>query len=480
MKKIMGLWDIVFMNVAAIIGLRWLPIAAGYGASAISLWVIAAILFFIPLGLVSTELATTWPEEGGLYVWTKKAYGDRMAFLVSWFYWTNTFFFLPALLTFITVTFSFIINPALASNKTFICTTVLIILWTSTVLNIRGLRLLKWIANIGGICGVLLPGLIIATLALVAVFVWHRPVPTDYSWSQWLPHLGSESNIAFLSTLMFSMAGIEITPIIAGETHRPEKTFPRAVFISAIIIVVFYILGTVMMTWMIAPEKIGAASGIMDAFNLITQEFHLPYLVAGMASLIILGGISGANVWSVVPLKMFLESTKEGIIPKYLTHINSNDMPDHALILQSSIISIIVITTALLPSVNMFYEILVLMATIVYFIPYLVMFLAFIKLRKTHANQHRPYKIPGNNSFAYAIAIIGFCSVALAIILPVFAPPKDIITLRALIFYRVEVIAGPVLFFLSGYLLYAIYEHRMRIINLKTISTIKNHIKSIS
>ena len=470
MKKIMGLWDLVFMNIAAIVGLRWMPIAAGYGAAAIPLWIIAALLFFIPLGLVSTELATTWPDEGGLYVWIKKAYGDRLAFLVSWFYWTNTFFFLPALLTFIAVTFSFLINPALATNKTFICTTVLTILWGSTLVNIRGLRLLKWVANIGGTCGVLLPGLIIAILALSAVFIWHRPIQTDYSWSQWLPHLGSESNIAFLSTLMFSMAGIELTPIIAGETREPQKTFPRAVFISAIIIVCFYILGTVMLTWMIAPEKIGAASGIMDAFSLITKEFHLPYLVAGVALLIVLGGIGGANVWSVVPLKMFLESTKEGIMPKYFTHLNNNDMPNHTLILQSSIISVIVITTAFLPSVNMFYEILVLMATIVYFIPYLVMFLAFIKLRKTHANQYRPYKIPGNNLLAYTIAIIGFCSVALAIMLPFLAPPKDIINLRDLIFYRIEVASGPILFFILGYVLYAIYEHRMGIVKRKWLS----------
>lgn len=462
MKKVMGLKDIVLMNVTAIIGLRWLPIAAGYGASAISLWVLAALLFFIPLGLVSTELATTWPDEGGLYVWTKQAYGDRPAFMVSWFYWINTFFYLPSLLTFIAVTLSFLIKPTLATNKLFICTVVMVILWGTTFLNLHGLRFVKMLSNLGGICGILLPGIIIVALGLAAFFIWHRPIPTDYSLSQWLPHLNSGSNIAFLSTLMFSMAGIELTPILAGETKNPQKTFPRALLISAVLIVVFYITGTTMITWMIAPEKIGAASGIMDALTLITKDVGLPFIAMTIATLMMMGGLGGASVWGSVPIKMFFESTKEGVLPKYFIYLNKNDMPSHAILIQSAIVSIVILTTALLPSVNVLYETLVLMATITYFFPYLVMFMAFLKLRYSHAERPRPYRVPGGKPFAYLIALLGFFSVLLAIILPFLAPPKDITTVHDLIFYRIEIATGPILFFILGYAIYALYEYRQK------------------
>lgn len=467
MKKIMGLKDIVLMNIAAIIGLRWLPIAAGYGASAISLWVLAALLFFIPLGLVSTELATAWPDEGGLYVWTKHAYGERPAFLVSWFYWINSFFYLPSLLTFIAVTLAFLFKPSLASNKIFICSTVLTILWGTTFINVRGLNFVKWLANLGGTCGTLLPGVIIVVVGLVAVFIWHRPIPTDYSLTQWLPHLDSGSNIVFLSTLMFSMAGIELTPILAGETKDPQKTFPRALLISTILIVGFYIIGTTMITWMIAPEKVGTASGIMDALTLITKDLGVPFVAMAIAALMVLGNLGGASVWGVVPIKMFFESTKTGVLPKYFTYLNKNDMPSHAIIIQAVIVSIVVLATALLPSVNVFYETLVLMATVTYFIPYLIMFMAFLKLRRTHPHKPRPYHVPGGKPFAYLISIVGFISVLSAIILPFWAPPKDISTLHDLIFYRIEIAFGPVFFFILGYLIYAIYEHKQRKRNFK-------------
>lgn len=462
MKKIMGLKDIVLMNVAAIIGLRWLPIAAGYGASAISLWIIAALLFFIPLGLVSTELATAWPEEGGLYVWTKQAYGERPAFIVSWFYWINSFFYLPSLLTFIAVTLSFLIKPTLATNKIFICSTVLIILWCTTLINIRGLNWVKWLANIGGTCGTLVPGAIIIIVGLVAVFIWHHPIPTDYSLIELVPHLNSASNIVFLSTLMFSMSGIEITPILAGETKDPQKTFPRALFISTILIVLFYIIGTVMITWIIAPEKIGAASGIMDAITLISKELGLPIIALISAGLIALGNLGGVSVWEVIPIKMFFESTKSGVLPKYFTYLNRHEMPSHAIFIQSMIMTIVILSTALLPSVNVLYETLVLMATITYFIPYLFMFMAFLKLRRTQPEKPRPYHIPGGKFLAYLITIVGFLSVLIGIILPCVAPPKDVATLHDLIIYRIEIIIGPILFLILGYWIYARYERRRK------------------
>lgn len=463
MKKTMGLWDIVFINVTAIIGLRWLPIAAGYGASAPMLWLIAAMLFFVPLGLVSSELATAWPDEGGLYVWVKEAYGEKPAFLVSWFYWINSFFYWPSLFTFIAVTIVFLIDPILAKNKYFICSSVLIGLWIITLINMRSINAMRWLSKLGGIFGVLLPGVLIIGLGFFGRFVLGHPAPTDYSWGNWLPSFGTTANIAMLSTLMFSMSGIELTPILAGETRNPQKTFPRATLISAILITLIYIIGTASITFIIAPEKIGAASGIMDALHLISTTMNMPIIAIIVAGMIVLGGIGGACIWLVVPIKMFFESCKNGVLPKYFVRLNKNDMPSNAMLIQAIVVSVIVVFTAVLPSVNVFYETLVIMATITYFIPYLAMFVAFIKLRKTKANHPRPYRIPGGKAVAWLVTIVGMTSVSLAIVLPFCLPPADIASAHDVLMYRLELVSGALMFGVLGYLIYAFYDKRQKL-----------------
>lgn len=173
--------------------------------------------------LVSAELATTWPDQGGLYVWVKKAYGDKTAFLTSWFYWINSFFYWPSLFTFVAVTIAFLFNPALAKNKYFICGTVLLGLWIVTLLNFISMKVVKFFSKFSGSLGIILPGIIIIIMGFITFFIWKNHHQLIIRGQAWIPHFGSGANIAMLSTLMFSMAGIEITPILAGETHNPQN-----------------------------------------------------------------------------------------------------------------------------------------------------------------------------------------------------------------------------------------------------------------
>lgn len=464
MKKIMGMWDIVLMNILAILGLRWLPIAAGYGAASIALWILAALIFFIPLGLIATELATAWPEEGGLYVWVKEAFGEKTGFLVSWFYWINSFFYFPSLLIFVAVLSGSLFSPTLASNKLFICSVVLFSIWFTILMNLRSTSNLKGIANVTGIIGTIFPVIIIITLGFAAIFIWKQPIPTSYTWSHWIPHFGSKSNITFFSTLMFSMAGIELTPILAGETKNPKKTFPRALFISAIAIVSIYIIGTISITFMAAPEKIGAASGIVDALKMITTQLNIPFLASIVTAMIIVSSFGGGCVWVVVPIKMFIESCKKGMLPKFFTKLNKNGSPSNALLIVGVIFSLITIPTLLLPSVNVFYEIVVLMTTITFLIPYIIMFMAFHKLRSKFPEQVRPYRVPGGKPVSWILTIVGIGAVLSGIVLPVIVPPNDLHSAHAILMYRIELVGGPVFFALLGYFIYRRYERKHRIL----------------
>ncbi|CAL7961655.1 glutamate:GABA antiporter [Gammaproteobacteria bacterium] len=462
MKRIMRVWDIVFINIAAIVGVRWLAMTAAYGASSILLWVIAMLLFFIPLGLVSTELATTWPDQGGIYVWVREAFGKRAGFMASWFYWVNNFFYYPAVLTFITVIVASIVNPELARNKLFVCGCVLGFLWISTFINVHGMKAFVRFSNLAGIFGVLLPLMLLIILGFGSVWFWKIPIATDYSWVNWLPDLGSKSNLGFLAVLLFSMSGIELMPTMADETENPQKTFPRATFISAFFIVGLYIASTVAITFVLSPEKLGAASGVIDALFVLERELHIPFLALLVGGMIVLGSVGSIGVWIVAPIKMLLESCKDGALPKWLMQTNKDDMPTRALLAQAVVVTLIVICTSFLPSINAFFATLVLLAAITLFIPYVFMFLAFIKLRIKYPEKFRPYRVPGCRLIGYLVSGMGLFSVFSALVLLFVLPPNNLQSAHDILFYRIELIVGPIVFAVVGYVMYALFEMRQK------------------
>lgn len=460
MKKTMRLWDIILMNVTAIIGLRWIPMAAAFGASSIILWVMAALLVFIPLGLVSSELATAWPEEGGVYVWVKNAYGEKPAFITSWFYWITNLFYYPGLLMFTVTCLTYAINkPALSQNKLFICIVVISLFWLITLFNFKGLRISKWLSNLSGIFGTLLPGLIVVILAVIATFIFKKPAATSYSFANWIPHFGIKSGVdmSSLAAIMFAMAGIELTPILAGETEDPQKTFPKSVFISAIFIVGTYILGTVALTLILSPGKISSLNGILDAIVVSSNQLNIGWwLPVFVAAILLLGNCGGISVWIIGPIKMLFESTKKGVLPPAFTKLNKNDMPQNAMIIQGIIVTVIILLTQLLDSVNRIYQVLVLMTAITYFIPYLFMLASYLKLRKSQPDVPRPFKIPGGNVLPKIVAIVGFAAILFGIAVS-FIPGAGMST-KEIIINEVEIGGGPLLLGLIGYIIYLNYE----------------------
>ena len=146
--------DIVLFNVAAIVGMRWIALAAANGPSSLSLWVLAALVFFIPQGFAVTALASAIPEEGGLYVWTTKAFGQRQGFLAGWLYWASNITYFPTL-TLSTVVFALYIFgtrfAALEQSAIYAAGASLALLTIALVFNIVGMKTGKWVQNIGGL-----------------------------------------------------------------------------------------------------------------------------------------------------------------------------------------------------------------------------------------------------------------------------------------------------------------------------------------
>lgn len=438
-NKVLGLKDVTIMAVTANFGIRWIPVAAGLGASAIFFWILGALVFFLPLVVIATQLSRKYPDEGGMYAWTTRALGEKSGFMVAWLYWINTIFYYPAVLIFLATNFAYFIGkPELVENHYYITMVVLIAFWLITVISFYGLKANKYLVDIGGILGSFIPAIVIIILGVAAYLaVGHSA--TDFSVVNIVPHGSSWDNLSTLTIIMFAMAGIEIIPTFANSVRDAKKNLYYGLILSAFILLGLYILGTVALNLVASPDDIGKASGLMTAFEIIGHQFHWAWFPKLMAFLLTFAEFAAVSIWLLAPVIMFFKCTPKGILPDWLHKTNKHDSPRNALIFMGILVTFIVIFTNLLPSVDAMYQILILMATVLYFIPYLYLVIAYIKLM--------------NHRIKYLFAVLVFASTSLGIIFS-FQPPSEMTSFYDIVLYESELILGPMIFILVGWALY--------------------------
>src|SRR5271167_229814 len=209
LRKTMGFWDVLLFNIATVLGPRWIAAAGHNGTSSISLWALAAVFFFVPGALVINELSSRFPEEGGLYAWSKEAFGDFHGFIAGWTYWIYTFFYFPGLLLASASMAAYIMGgrgSLLAQERTFQLSVSLGILIVAVVLNIIGLNIGKWLQNAGGV-GTYVPLLMLVGIA--AVFCIHHGSATHFTWHNMWPHWNLDT-VNFWSQIVFAFTGLEL------------------------------------------------------------------------------------------------------------------------------------------------------------------------------------------------------------------------------------------------------------------------------
>jgi amino acid transporter len=187
LRKTMGFWDVLLFNIATVLGPRWISAAGHTGTSSISLWVIAAVFFFVPGAFVINELSSRFPEEGGLYVWAKEAFGDFHGFVAGWTYWIYTVFYFPGLLLASASMSAYIMGGGgarLAQDRSFLITVSLALLLIAVLLNIIGLNIGKWLQNAGGV-GTYLPLMMLVGVAGL-VYLKHGSV-THFTMANMMP-----------------------------------------------------------------------------------------------------------------------------------------------------------------------------------------------------------------------------------------------------------------------------------------------------
>lgn len=444
-----GIWPVILLMIASCLGLRWIPVAGAIGTSALLFWLFGVILFFVPLSLMIIELSLNYTKDGGVYLWVKEGLGPFSGFFSAWFYWTNNLFYYPGLLTFMAANFAYLLgNKDLATNHHFIVSIVICGFWLAIILNILGMQK---VARVAGFSGILNIGLVLFIIGAGFAYLgmYHTPA-TEFTFAGLIPKDSIFDNLSHLSLLMFALGGLELIPTLAQSINRPERNLPLGIFISGIVLVVLYLVGTLAINFILSPHELSGTTGLVDAFYAVTAKLQLAWLVKLLVAAIVIVEFGAIILWLIAPTIMFFECSESGILPVWLQKLNQNRVPANALIFQGVIVSVIILLTQYLPTVNSMYLILVLMAAIIYFLPYLFLSVAYWRLR----SQGKLKKIILNNFLSRMVAVISFVAVLFGIGLT-FAPTSDLKTAHDIFIYELELIGGPAIFIIAGIVIYA-------------------------
>ncbi len=379
-RKVLSVFSLVMINVIAVDSLRTLPLSAEYGFSLVFFYILAAIVFFLPIAFVAAELATGWPETGGIYVWVREAFGNRWAFFTIWLQWIYNVVWYPTILAFIAATLAYIINPHLANDRTYLLVTVLSIFWGATIANCFGMRLSSWITTVGAIFGTIIPMVFIIILG--AIWIYNgKHIQIDFSWHSFFPNLKHIDNLVFLAAVLFGLIGMEMSAVHAEEVENPQRDYPRASFYSTIIIIASLTLASLAIALVVPQKQLSLVSGLIDAFAIFFNTYHMPWMIPVIAVLIIIGAIACVSAWIIGPTKGLLIASRDADLIATFQHVNKYGAPVPILILQAVIFTILCSIFLLMPTVNSSYWILSDLTAQLALMVYVMMFSAAIYLR---------------------------------------------------------------------------------------------------
>jgi putative glutamate/gamma-aminobutyrate antiporter len=443
-KKVLSVFSLVMINVIAVDSLRTLPISAKLGLSLVSYYVIAALTFFIPVALVAAELATAYPNTGGIYLWVREAFGKRAGFITIWLQWIYNVVWYPTILAFIAATMSYLIAPELSNNKFYLLGTVIGLFWIFTLLNCFGMKVSSIVSIIGATIGTVLPMIVIIGLATL----WAsqgKPMAVDYPLS-WFPNFKSLGNLSLFAVVLFGLIGMEMSAVHAEEVKNPQRDYPRALLYSTILIISTLSLGSLAIIVVVPNDNLSVVSGLIDAYSIFFKSYHMPWMTSVIAILIILGGLSGVSAWIIGPTKGLLVSARDGSLPAQFARTNKYGAPITILFTQAIIVSILSTVFILLPSINAAYWMLSDLSAQMALLVYVIMFAAAIKLRYHKPDHPRGYTIPGGNKMMWFTAGLGIICCISAMLVG-FVPPSQIPVGNVFIF-ETFLIGGLIMFVL--------------------------------
>jgi len=448
--KTISVFALTLLITGSIDSIRNLPTVALFGSSLIFFFVASAIVFLIPVALVSAELSANWVEHGGVYNWVKLAFGERLAFVAIWLQWINTVVWYPTILSFIAGTAAYLVNPALAQNKVYLVSIILSVFWVMTLVNLKGLRVSANFASFCAIIGMIIPMVLVVSLGAVWVFSG-KPLQLHLSVHHLLPSFHQSQSWISLTAIMTAFLGMELATVHVKDIHHPKKNFPKALFVSVILILATMIFGSLTIAFVLPKSQINLVDGIMLAFNNFFYAYHMHWILPIIPIMIVVGSVGGLINWIISPTKGLFQAAQNGYLPKYFAKENKHGVPQRLLITQAILVSLVCMAFLLMPSVNGSYWLLTDLSTQLYMIMYALIFCTALFLRYKFPKQNKSFEVPGGKLGIWFVSLLGLGGCGITLLVGFFPPAN--INVGGSLHYELFFVGGMLLMLLPALLI---------------------------
>lgn len=423
LRRTLGMTDVVLFFVVAGSNLQWVATAAAAGPSSIGLWILGGLAMFVPLSICVVYLMSRHPDEGGMYVWSKLAFGPFAGFFTGWTYWTSNLPYFPALLYFAAGNALYAGGSgaaSLASSPWYYIAFATFGLALATVLNVLGLDVGKWLNNLGAATRW------IATLVLIALGIaaWWKFGPAMPVTVHSIRPAFDLKNAIFWSVIAFAFTGPEAISFVGGEIRNPRRTIPVALAIAAPAIAIIYIVGTVAVLAILPSKDVNASSGVMQAIDNIAARLGWSVLTPAAAILVALSCLGSCGAWLGAVARIPFVTGIDRYLPPAFGRMHPRwGSPVAALLTQSAIAVVFIVLGQGGSSVKNAYEIMVGSTVLITMIPFMLLFAAAIKLYGDAAPGE--LRVPGGRVTIALAASIGLATTIAAAVFAVFPAGDD-------------------------------------------------------
>ena len=450
LKRVLGRWDLVLLFVVAIVNLNVVPAVSASGGMTVWLWLISLLFFFCPQGMAVVELSHRYPGEGGIYLWTKKVFGDFHGFLSGWCYWTNNIFYVPTVVLIFLGIAVFAAGPkavGLANNPLFTFLSALTLLVLLAILNVIGLGVGKWVNNIGGI------GTAIASLVLIGLGI---TVTRQFGMNLTLHDMRIPFDLSLLSVfgvVCFALIGLELASVMGDEIQEPRKNVPFAVVWGGLISGFLYVGCTIALLIAVPRTEISALQGVPQAVSSMSAKVGLPWLISPFAFVLAISIAGIASAWLsgsaripfVAGLDSYLPSALGKLHPKFST-------PYIALFVQTGISIVFLAMSFIGAQVKEAFQTLLDLAVVLNLVPFLYVFAALVRLSASDSREGGYYS-PLSLRLA---GLSGFIVTCFGIALAFFPPPN----ISSKLAFEIKMWVGSIALLLLAGFFFFVYGNR--------------------
>lgn len=454
-KAFISTGAMTIMIITTVVSLRGLPSQAEFGIQSIFYYLFAAIVFLIPFSLVCAELASTYTHSGGLYRWVAEAFGPRWGWSAMYLEWQTLVIWFPAVLMFAAVSLAYIFWPEtfdakLASNKIYTLIIVLGVYWFCNFMAFRGMKSSKMLSTLGGLFGTIVPGAILIILG-VAYLCMGKPIMLTHE--SFFPDFTKIGTIVLAASIFLFYGGMEMNAVHVQSMKDPARQFPRAMFMAVAVIVAIFVFATLAIGFVVPAKDINLLASLLVAYDDLWASIGVPWLGNVMALLITFGVIGQVSVIIAGPSTGLVAVGQSGYLPRGLQHTNSRGVNKPILYVQAIFVTLLAFVLVVLPSVESAYQVMSQMATVIYLILVLMIYFAFIRLRRTQPLKRRGYRVPGGKFGEIVVCGVGIIGAVVAMILS-FIPPSQINTGSPVV-YVLIILVGALVFFCVPLIVYA-------------------------